>query len=306
MFEHLLVPLDGSHLAEAALPAAAYLAQALSAKVTLIHIIERDPPPAVHGEPHLRDPEEAHTYLADVAGRAFPAHLSVEQHVHTTQADDVAQTIVSHINELGLDLIVMCTHGRSGWHDWLFGSIAQQVLALDMTPVLLVRPTGDSTFPAFVCQQLLVPLDGQTDHEQGLRVAERLAQSLGAKLHLVMVVPTLQTLSGQKAATGRLLPGATTALLDLTEQDAVAYLEQHVAHLQANGLKITAEVDRGDPAANIARAVKQVNADLVVLGTHGKKGVAAFWAGSLTPKLLSRFSVPLLMAPVRIGSVPEL
>jgi nucleotide-binding universal stress UspA family protein len=300
MFEHLLVPLDGSHLAEAALPAATYLAQALSAKVTLIHIIEQDPPPVVHGEPHLRDPEEAHAYLAEVARQAFPAHLSVEQHVHTTQVSDVARTIVNHIDELGLDLIIMCTHGRSGWHDWLFGSIAQQVLALDMTPVLLVHPTSVSTFPSFVCQQLLVPLDGHPDHEQGLRVANHLAHSLRAKLHLVMVIPTLQTLSGQRAATGRLLPTATTALLDITEQEAAKYLRHHLTRLQAGGLPVTAEVDRGDPAANIARAVEQVKADLVVLGTHGKKGVDAFWSGSLTPKLLSRFSVPLLLVPVRL------
>ena len=72
MFKHLLVPLDGSHLAEAALPAAACLAEHLGASITLIHIIERDVSGEIHGERHLKTPAEANAYLEAVAGRTFP------------------------------------------------------------------------------------------------------------------------------------------------------------------------------------------------------------------------------------------
>ena len=72
MFKHLLVPLDGSHLAEAALPAAAYLAEHLGASITLIHIIERDVSGEIHGDHHLTTPDEAHAYLEAVAGRSVP------------------------------------------------------------------------------------------------------------------------------------------------------------------------------------------------------------------------------------------
>jgi nucleotide-binding universal stress UspA family protein len=67
MFEHLLVPLDGSRLAEAALPAAATLSKTLGARVTLIHVIERGAPQEIHGQQHLSDPAEASVHVGEVA-----------------------------------------------------------------------------------------------------------------------------------------------------------------------------------------------------------------------------------------------
>ena len=95
MFKHLLVPLDGSRLAEAALPAAAFLAARLGASVTLIHIIEHDAPQEVHGEHHLTSGDEACAYL-EAAARHMQEHapgvtLDVERHVHTAEMKDVAQ-----------------------------------------------------------------------------------------------------------------------------------------------------------------------------------------------------------------------
>ena len=299
MFKHLLVPLDGSRLAEAVLPASAYLAQTLDASVTLLHLIERDAPLEIHGDRHLNDPDEACAYLDEVATRAFPPNLQVERHVHTTAVSDVACSIVDHAGELTPDLIVMCTHGRGGLRGWLIGSIAQQVIKLGTTPVLLIRPPETDTAPAFTCRRLLVPLDGDPDHEQGLAVAADLAQTCGASLHLVMAVHTLQTLSGQRAATAKLLPRAMSALLDLTQQGGKEYLDQRLAKLQTTGLAVTARVARGDPAKIIVRRARQVQADLIVMGTHGKKGVDAFWAGSVAPKVSNYSRRPLLLVPVR-------
>ncbi len=299
MFKHLLVPLDGSRLAEAALPAAAYLAQTLDAPVTLFHVIERDAPQAIHGERHLRDPDEARAYLDEVAAHAFPSGLHVERHVHTSEVNDVARSIVAHVGELEPDLIVMCTHGWGGLRGWLFGSIAQQVIGLGKTPVLLVQPAEDGGAPAFACRRLLVPLDGDPEHEQGLPIAAGLAHACGAALHLVVVVHTLRTLPGEQALTGRLLPGATSALLDLTQQDAGRYLHQHVAQLQAVGLSVSADVRRGDPAKAIVRTARRAAADLIVLGTHGKSGMDAFWSSSVAPKVASQTYAPLLLVPVR-------
>jgi len=299
MFKHLLVPLDGSRLAEAALPAAAALTGALGARVTLIHVIERSAPQRVHGEPHLSDPAEASAYLNEVAARAFPSVVRVEQHIHTTEVEDVARSIVEHASELGSDLIVMCTHGRSGLRTWLLGSIAQQVIALGVTPVLLVRPDGAAARHAFACRRLLVPLDGNTDHEQGLVVAADLARACGAEVHLLMVVPTLSTLPGEHATAARLLPGATSAWLDMSEEAARAHLQPRVIDWQASGLPATAEVCRGDPAGAIARTAHRVQADIIVIGTHGKRGMDAFWSGSVAAQVSGRSRVPMLLVPVR-------
>ena len=298
MFKHLLVPLDGSRLAESALPAAAYLAKALEATVTLIHVIEKDPPSEVHSERHLTTPEEAQAYLSEVASQAFSPNIRVERHVHISGVSDVARSVVEHSAELAPDLVIMCTHGRSGPRDWLFGSIAQQVIALGSTPVLLVRPVDDDTPPSFTCRKLLVPLDGDVEHEQGMPAAIGLAQSLGSEMHLLMVVPTLGTLAGEDAATGKLLPGATAALLDLAELGGEEYLRHHLVRLNSAGIKTTAEVARGDPAATIVEVAHRVDADLIVLGTHGKTGTEAFWSGSVAPKISSRYHVPLLLVPL--------
>jgi nucleotide-binding universal stress UspA family protein len=298
MFKHLLVPLDGSRLAEAALPAAAYLAQKLRAAVTLIHIIERGSSGEIHGERHLTTPDEARAYLNEIAGRAFPPDLQVACHVHTVQTDDLARSIVDHVDELAPDLIVMCTHGSGGLRDLLYGSLAQQVVARGTTPVLLIRPDEVDAGAPFACRRLLVPLDGDPGHKQGLPAAVELARACAAGLALLFVVPTLGTLSGDRAAAGRLLPGATRALLELAHQDAAQYLARHVTALQAAGLNVTAECRRGEPAPTIVDAARATGADLIVLGTHGKAGMDAFWAGSIAPRISSRTRIPLLLVPV--------
>jgi nucleotide-binding universal stress UspA family protein len=299
MFNYLLVPLDGSRLAEAALPAAATLSKTLDARVALIHVIERRAPQEIHGEQHLSDPAEARAYLSEVAARAFSPGVCVEQHVHTAEVGDVARSIVEHAEELGADLVVMCTHGRGGVRTWLLGSIAQQVIALRETPVLVVQPDGVAATSSFACRRLLVPLDGNPEHEQGLGVATALARACSADLHLLMVVPTLGTLSGEHGTTARLLPTATSAWLDISEENAEAHLHQKAIGLQAMGLGTTTEVCRGDPASAIVRTAQRMEADLVVMGTHGKRGMDAFWAGSVAAQVSSRSHVPLLLMPVQ-------
>ena len=302
MFKHLLVPLDGSHLAEAALPAAAFLADRLGATVTLVHIIERDAPQEVHGERHLTKPGDAYAYLAEVTQRVFPPDRwpdgRIEQHVHTAETADVARGIVGHVEELAPDLIIMCTHGSSGLRDAIFGSIAQQVASRGTIPVLLIRPAEPATGQAFDCRRLLVPMDGNPDHEQGLPAAAELARACAAEVQLLFVVPTLGTLAGQEAATGRLLPGATSAMLDLRQQEAETYLRERAEGLQSEGVRATIDVRRGDPASAIVEAAQSIGADMIVLGTHGRAGIDAFWAGSTAAKISGRSSLPLLLVPV--------
>jgi nucleotide-binding universal stress UspA family protein len=298
MFTRILVPLDGSRLAEASLDAAAYLAKTLGLAVTLVHVIEYQAPDEIHGEPHLTSEQDARIYLDEVAGRAFPAGVNVDLHVHTNEVKDVAGSIVNHIQELKCDLVVMCTHGWGGIRSWLFGTIAQQVISRGKTPVLLIEPRVSKVSPVFACQRLLVALDGNPDHEQGLPVTIELARGCQADVHLVMVVPTRKELSMEQAATSMFLPGSTSALLDLTETSAKEYLDRQVNILVGKGLSVTSEVRRGDPAKTIIRTARRIGADLIVLGTHGKTGMDAFWSGSLTPLVSSKSHLPLLLVPI--------
>ncbi len=298
MFKRLLVPLDGSRLAEQALPVAAYLARVLNAKVMLIHIIEHNAPREIHSERHLTNAEEAEAYLEEVAGRGFPAGTQVERHVHTSEVSKMAESIVEHTEELQYDAVVMCTHGRSGPRDWIYGSIAQQVIELKKPPVFLIRPNEMEDLQQYQCRKILAPLDGIQAHEQVIPLAVDLAKACGAALHLAMVVPTFGTLSGERKAASRLLPGTTAAALDMVESEGEEYLNKVLAGLQQTGLPITTEVKRGDPASTLVEMAENAGADLIVLATHGKAGMDAFWSGSVAPKISSHSSVPLLLVPV--------
>ena len=299
MYKRLLVPLDGSSLAEAALPVANYLAQRFGATVTLLHLIERNAPAQVHGETHLTDEGQANAYLQKAAQRSFAPDVVTDTHVHTSEVSDVARSITAHADELANDLIVMCVHGRGGVQGWMVGSIAQQVVASGHNPVLLI-PVQSAPIPEkFTCEQILVSLDVDPEHAQALPPAIELAQWCGAALHLAIVIPTPQTLSATEASISRLLPLTTSALLEMNEHQAVDYLRAQVEHIQQQGVSATGSTYRGSPAAVIVEVAKQKQANLLVLATHGRTGLDAFLEESVAAKISNHSHIPLLLIRIR-------
>ncbi len=150
MFKHILVPLDGSGFAEAALPHALELAARFDSDVTLLRVVM--PPRMGDGalSPDsanllikMRDDtyKEAIDYLQQQKGslrqQNFRAHYQV------AESEDVAAEILSTIRGADIDTVVMCTHGRGGLGRWLFGSVATRLLQTAPVPVLVIRPTGE-------------------------------------------------------------------------------------------------------------------------------------------------------------------
>lgn len=298
MFKHILVPLDGSKLAEAAIPAAASLAGTLNAPVTLLHIIEQEAPQEIHRDRHITRADEASAYLEEVAKRGFPVDVKVDTHVHTAAVKDVAGSIVEHATrEFRLDLIVMCTHGKSEVRELLYGSIAQQVVANGITPLLLIKPEAGVS-QTFRVDQILVPLDTGPLHDDSLPVTQELAAAYKSNVHLLTVIPTFGTMAGERAAAGSLLPATTSALLEINVENAAEDLQEHLDQLKQAGVRVTAEVARGDPATEIVNLSEKLHADLIVLTTHRKAGAAAFWARSVAPNVARRARVPILLIPL--------
>jgi nucleotide-binding universal stress UspA family protein len=295
MFTRVLVPLDGSKLAESALPAATGLAERLQIPVTLLHLIEADAAPRVHGDRHLTDAAEADAYLKQIAGRDFPGHGQVCWHVHHEAVADVAAAIRDHTAELGCDLIAMCSHGRSALGTLLLGTIAQRITGLGRTCILLVRPDARGRAPPFGCRRLLVPLDGQADHAGSLAVAAGLARVCGAVLRLLGVVD--RTLTGEGKASARLLPRTTSEMLELQAARMVDYLQGLSRSSELAGIDHSIELRRGEPGAAIVEAASG-GYDVVVLATHGTRVPDAFWVSSITPRVAGRCRMPLLLVPV--------
>jgi nucleotide-binding universal stress UspA family protein len=296
MFQRLLVPLDGSSLAEAILPAAKSLGRRLGARVTLLHAVEPSAPATIHGDTHLLNASDARAYLARITQQFQHAGVAVDWHVDVVESGNVPKTIFAHTAELKADLVMLTSHGESGLRGIVFGSIAQQVLQSGKVPVFMVRPENAHT--DFAPKTILVPLDSSELYEPALYLAAELARYYDASLHLVVVVPTMSTLSPARAATGLLLPSSTKAMLDLARNGAVEYLQKKIDELRARGVIVSAEVERGATAAKILEAAQRAGVDLFVMATHGRAGLDAFWEGSVAPQILSHAKAPVLLLRV--------
>ncbi len=149
MFSHLLVPLDGSPFAAAALPYAKSLAAKFGSEITLARIIL--PPRFGDGALTVESADllvrarddlyaEAISYVqvtqAALQAEGYSAHYQV------AEAEDIAAEIMRVVAESKADAVVMCTHGRGGLSRWIFGSVAARVLQIATVPVLIVRPVG--------------------------------------------------------------------------------------------------------------------------------------------------------------------
>ena len=297
MFKHILVPLDGSRMAEAALPVAVSLAEALHAPVTLLHVIEQDAPSEVHHDRHLTNPQEAQEYLDEIARSSFPEEIKVEVHIHSAPVADVPLSIIEHAKqELQPDLILLCSHGKSGIREILFGSIAQLVAAAGDTPVLLIKPEHVNT--PFKVRKILVPLDNESIHDLVLPYAITLSRAYKAQIDLLCVIPTLGTDSGMHAAAGSMLPATAVAYLDIAEDIAQEHFQEHLDEFSSVGLPASAEIVRGDPASMIAKTAERLDSDIILLGTHGRVGMDAFWNRSVTASVAKKSNIPLLLFPL--------
>ncbi len=146
MYKKILVPLDGSELAKKGLEEAEKLAQTFGAEIILFQVVPFMP---IYGSPELVTPlivdekqkETAERYLHNITEELKKKGLKATSMVKTGQ--QVAVEIIDFAKESRVDLIVMCTHGRSGITRWVLGSVAHKVLTRAETPILLLRPRHD-------------------------------------------------------------------------------------------------------------------------------------------------------------------
>ena len=294
--KNVLVPLDGSRLAEHALPLAAVLARRSGGTLTLLHVLETSPPGTVHGQVHLRHVAEAEGYLQAVADAWRGEGLTVAWHVHETPLSDTAAGVGGHAEEFVSDLIVMCRHGPARLRDRLVGNLGQQIAGRQRVPILLVPARNDPP-PPITIRRCMVPLDGDPAHRRGLAVAAELARLMRSDLLLATVIDPLH--AARKAlAVNALLPGTTRRIAEFRQASAVEFLQEQTRTLADRGLPSTAVVIAGgEPARRLAHLARQRHVDLIALTTHGRAGTRAFWARSLPPRLLRRYHTLFLLVP---------
>jgi nucleotide-binding universal stress UspA family protein len=287
-FARILVPLDGSPLAEAVMPVACSLAKRLGGTLLLLHVLEHEPPAAVHGEPHLCDAREAFAYLERQATELRREGIAVESHVHERPVEDVAPAVDVHAHEFDADLIAMCAHGRSNLRTRLIGSIAERILRAGSVPVLL-RTVRRADQPAFALRRLLVPIDFGHDVDASLDAARLLAPPYGAAVTL------LAAPERPAPVTSRLLPG-TSALMRAYDLDALRGRIGEVAdRLRADLPDVDAMVAEQPPTPAILAASDELPADLIVLVTDAHGGLSSWSEPSTVQQLLRHADLTLLL-----------
>jgi nucleotide-binding universal stress UspA family protein len=297
MFRRLLVPLDGSRLAEAVLPAVNRLCELISCSVQLLHVIEKRPPSTIHGDTHLRDARQAEVYLDSIADRLKSSGLDVETHVHTVPQGDIPKCIAEHAVELDQDLIVLCAHGAGGLRRFVFGSNAEQLLMHGDAPVMLIQADEHGVARQLGPGPIVVLLDNTPASEPALTTGAELAKAADAHLHLLAVVPTLTSMKAEQAATGRLIPQATRQVLDLASEEAAFYLRERIQQLADRAITATGRVERGDTASAAVSVARETRSDLMIIAARGLAGLSGFWADAVTRKVAGSFDGALLLIP---------
>lgn len=286
--ERILVALDGSRLAEAVLPAAASLAQRLDARLLLLHVLEREPPEKVHGEPHLTTIEDARRYLDEHAGRLRSERVDVGVHVHERTVSDVAAAIDRHAHEFDADLIAMCAHGRTNLRHRLMGSIAERILRGGSVPILL-RTAGRPDGGEYRLRNLLVPVDFGHDVDAALAPTRLLATAYQSTVTLLAVPEPAS------AAATRLLPSASALTRELEREDLRRKVDELAQTLGSELPDVRTVVLDQQPADAILATAGSLPADLIVLVTDAHGGLASWYDPSIAQKLLTRPDLTLLL-----------
>lgn len=302
MIRQILLPLDGSPLAESIVPTVEEFAHVTGAPVTLLQVIEPvedaltdlfgDNYPAVEVDLHAVDERSAHTYLNDLARRLARSGIVAHTRVAIGSA---AETII----QLGaeFDLIAMTTHGRSGLGRWVYGSVADKVLRGAVVPVLLVRVHEGAAPATGRPERILVPLDGSDLAEHALPLAVALAKRAGASLVLTRSINWATEFGGVSAYP---MGAGAASLIDLADQSARDYLREVSDRLTGEGLRVSTDL-RIDPAADgiLASAAEQ-QANLIVMSTHGRGGLGRWVYGSVADRVLRGAHVPVLLVRANV------
>jgi nucleotide-binding universal stress UspA family protein len=301
MARTILVPLDGSTLAERALPYAEALARPGGGRLALVRAVpylarpDGDRPYRTLAAARDAAADEARRYLEGVAARHEERGTAAQVAV---PYEEEADAILAEAQRAGADLIAMATHGRSGLGRWLYGSVAQEVLARTRLPTLLIRawlPEGGATLLANA-PRILVPLDGSAANEAVLPVAEGLAADLGGSLVLVRAVARPDLALAPDAFAGPLLRE------ELAEERAAAeaYLREVAARTADAGRPVETVVRVGRPGLDMAAAVieavgRECGAALVVMTSHRRAGFERLLLGSVADATLRHGTLPVIL-----------
>ncbi len=290
MYTKILVPLDGSPTADQVLPYARFFAKKLKVRVELLLVFETLQ--ARYNALVAAERKKTLDHLTKVAD-SFPGALAVDC---IADAGDPAEVIVHRAGAGDETLIAMATHGRSGAQRWLLGSVADKVLHLTPSHLLLVRANKEmKTAEEISLKKVLVALDGSPLAEKILPRIVELAKEMHLEVVLVRVWSLPLTASFGSEGYG--MSNFESLTEEITEE-AKGYLEEKVHQLKKEGLESASSVLlEGNAAEEIINFARQTPDGLVAMCTHGRSGLNRLVLGSVTDRVVRYSSNRVLVVP---------
>jgi nucleotide-binding universal stress UspA family protein len=285
-----MVALDGSKLSEASLAYLPLLKPMNIATVTLVAVVEdMDDAPEGRGSDEFFERQSVlyAAYLRDTAKKLQAVSCDVRTEVACGVPDHEISKLAARIQA---DLVAITTHGRSGITRWAIGSTADKVIRAADRPTFVVGPEAFKKGPPVAIRKVLAPVDGSPLAEVGLSTASKWAGALSAELHAVRIVQ-VPAVSAEEN-----LVAYSPDLIESLNSAAQQYLRD-LSEKTGAGLARTV-VLTGATAFELINYCEAQSIDLVVMASHGRRGMVRTVLGSTTDRLLHA-PAPVLVVPSR-------
>ncbi len=277
-YQRIVVPLDGSKLAERAIAPVVTLANAMAAEVILLSVVTPLPQRVDPFSQALRkEIDAAKTYLELARVQFLPA--SVGGKIVVIVGTEIARSIINFVEQNKVDLIIMSSQGHTGPKRWLYGSVVEKVLRGASCDTVVIRAQVD-TGP-FAYKRILVPLDGSPSAEQALEPAIEIARSLSAELILLRAV-SIPLDRGETVSS----PNFQEFTAAAKKAQANSYLQQVRERVSIDQLQIKTITVFGRSSATIIGQTKRLNVDLIVMSSGGQPSIRQKLFGSASENVL--------------------
>jgi nucleotide-binding universal stress UspA family protein len=295
--KHILCPVDFSESSRHAFDRAVGIARTFGSDITVLHVMPM--PSAVPAVPYgpegpgpfgfqVMDVPRTLGALSHFLAIERPDDVPIRQEV--IEGVSVHQEVLDQIAKAAADLVVMGTHGRSGFNHLILGSVAEKTLRTSPVPVLVVPPrAADAPDRRDPFRSIVCALDFSQDSARALGYAAALAQS-GARLTLVHVVEPLAV--GYDPIAG--IPFDAKAYHQAVSRSAREELRRYAADVQGPTCRAEAVIADGKAYKEILRVAAERRADLIVAGVHGRGALDRLVFGSTTEHLVRRAACPVL------------
>jgi len=295
MFEHILLPLDGSSLAERVLPHAAALANAFDSRLTLLRVVYRNENANQQGminpvEWQMRK-SEAIAYLKAV--KKCLKDIDLDSDIQVMEGNP-AQQIIEFARQENVELIIMSSHGSSGLSQWNINSVVQKVLLKAFMPIMIIRSYQESyeSLDGLKYKRLLLPLDGSKRAECVLSLAKSISAVHDSKILLTHIVeePKLPRQTPLSDKDQQLVKRLTEINADESEK----YLNNLVN--QFEDLEVASIIESSKkPTTALHNIVDREKIDLVLLSAHGYSGENRWPYGNIALNFIVYGTTPLLI-----------